>query len=133
MLCHERCFWKRSGICILILKPTSSTFTSGACVGRLTASRHIRCSILYAASGCAVVLLAKTFRSTTFKLALISIGVFGAVVIALFGYVYWSTTTFVLSRSDSVIEAEQATLRNMYDTSGRDGLVRAIDQRKAAA
>jgi signal transduction histidine kinase len=59
--------------------------------------------------------------------------VFGAVVIALFGYVYWSTTTFVLSRSDSVIEAEQATLRNIYDVSGRDGVVRAIDQRKAAA
>jgi hypothetical protein len=36
------------------------------------------------------VLLAKTLRSTTFKLALISIGVFGAIVIALFGYVYWS-------------------------------------------
>jgi signal transduction histidine kinase len=79
------------------------------------------------------VLLAKTLRSTTFKLALISIGVFGAVVIALFGYVYWSTTTFVLSRSDSVIEAEQAMLRRTYDTSGRDGLVRAIDQRKMAA
>jgi signal transduction histidine kinase len=79
------------------------------------------------------VLLTKTLRSTTFKLALISIGVFGAVVIALFGYVYWSTTTFVLSRSDSVIEAEQATLRNIYDVSGRDGVVRAIDQRKAAA
>jgi hypothetical protein len=35
------------------------------------------------------VLLAETLRSTTFKLALISIGVFGAVVIVLFGYVYW--------------------------------------------
>ena len=79
------------------------------------------------------MLLAKTLRSTTFKLALISIGVFGAVVVALFGYVYWSTTTFVLSRSDSVIEAEQAMLRRTYDTSGRDGLIRAIDQRKAAA
>jgi signal transduction histidine kinase len=79
------------------------------------------------------VLLTKTLRSTTFKLALISIGVFGTVVIALFGYVYWSTTTFVLSRSDSVIEAEQAMLRNIYDTSGRDGVVRAIDQHKAAA
>jgi signal transduction histidine kinase len=79
------------------------------------------------------VLLAKTLRSTTFKLALISIGVFGAVVIALFGYVYWSTTTFVLSRSDSVIEAEQTMLRNIYDTNGRDGVVRAIDQHKAAA
>jgi signal transduction histidine kinase len=79
------------------------------------------------------VLLAKTLRSTTFKLALISIGVFGALVFALFGYVYWSTTTFVLSRSDSVIEAEQAMLRNIYDTSGRDDVVRAIDQHKAAA
>jgi hypothetical protein len=67
------------------------------------------------------VLLAKTLRSTTFKLALISIGVFGAVAIALFGYVYWSTKTFVLSRSDSVIEAEQAMLRNIYDTRGREG------------
>ena len=79
------------------------------------------------------MLLTKTLRSTTFKLALISIGVFGVVVIALFGYVYWSTTTFVLSRSDSVIEAEQAILRNIYDTSGRDGVVRAIEQHKAAA
>jgi signal transduction histidine kinase len=79
------------------------------------------------------VLLAKTLRSTTFKLALISIGVFGAVVIALFGYVYWSTTTFVLGRSDGVIEAEQTVLRNIYDSSGRDGVVRAIDQHRAAA
>ena len=79
------------------------------------------------------MLLTKTLRSTTFKLALISIGVFGAVVIALFGYVYWSTTTFVLSRSDSVIVAEQAMLRNIYDAGGRDGVVRAIDQHKAAA
>src|SRR6266704_2165645 len=94
-----------------------------------TASRPIRLSTPYVASDFASVLLAKTLRSTTFRLALISIGVFGAVVIALFGYVYWSTTTFVLSRSDSVIEAEQAILRNIYDTSGRDELVRAIDQR----
>jgi len=79
------------------------------------------------------VLLAKTLRSTTFKLALISIGVFGALVFALFGYVYWSTTTFVLSRSDSVIEVEQAMLRNVYDSSGRDEVVRAIDQHMAAA
>jgi len=58
---------------------------------------------------------------------------FGAVVIALFGYVYWSTTTFVLSRSDSVIEAEQAMLRHAYDVSGRDALIQAIDDREGAA
>ena len=79
------------------------------------------------------MLLAKTLRSTTFKLALISIGVFGAMVIVLFGYVYWSTTNFVLSRSDTAIEAERTTLRNIYDTNGRDALIQAIAQRSGTA
>jgi signal transduction histidine kinase len=64
---------------------------------------------------------------------MISIGVFGAVVIVLFGYVYWSTTNFVLSRSDSAIEAERATLRNIYDRNGREGLIRAIERRSSTA
>jgi signal transduction histidine kinase len=79
------------------------------------------------------VLLAKILGSTTFKLALISIGLFGAVVIALFGYVYWSTTSFVLSRSDSAIAAERAALREAYDGGGRAGLIQAIKQRDAVA
>ncbi|HEX8828817.1 MAG TPA: HAMP domain-containing protein, partial [Xanthobacteraceae bacterium] len=79
------------------------------------------------------MLLTKTFRSTTFRLALISIAVFGAMVIALFGYVYWSTTKFVLSRSDSAIEAERAMLRNVYDSGGRNALTLAIEQRDAVA
>jgi signal transduction histidine kinase len=79
------------------------------------------------------VLLTKTLRSTTFRLALISIAVFGAMVIALFGYVYWATTNFVLSRSDSAIDAERAMLRNVYDSGGRDALTVAIEQREAVA
>ena len=79
------------------------------------------------------MLLAKTLRSTTFRLALISIGVFGAIVIALFGYVYWSTASFVLSRSDSAIEVESATLRNVYQANGRESLIKTIEQRSAAA
>jgi signal transduction histidine kinase len=79
------------------------------------------------------VLLTKTLRSTTFRLALISIAVFGAMVIALFGYVYWSTTKFVLSRSDSAIEAERAMLRDVYDRGGRNALTDAIEQRDAVA
>jgi signal transduction histidine kinase len=85
------------------------------------------------ASDFASVLLVKTLRSTTFKLALISIGVFGLVVIVLFGYVYWSTTNFVLSRSDSAIEAERATLRNIYAMNGREGLIQAIERRGSTA
>src|SRR6516164_1263136 len=104
-----------------------------AFVEKSTASRLIHSSTPYVASDFASVLLAKTLRSTTFRLALISIGVFGAIVIALFGYVYWSTTSFVLSRSNSAIEAERATLRNIYDTSGREGLIQAIQRRSATA
>jgi signal transduction histidine kinase len=39
------------------------------------------------------VLLAKTVRSSTFRRALIWIAVFGAIVVALFGYVYWSAAS----------------------------------------
>jgi signal transduction histidine kinase len=41
------------------------------------------------------VLLVKTVRSSTFRRALIWIAVFGAVVVALFGYVYWSAASLV--------------------------------------
>jgi signal transduction histidine kinase len=61
-------------------------------------------------------------------LALISIGIFGAAVIALFSYVYWSTATYVRSRSDGVIAAEQAILQKAYDSAGRGGLTAAIAQ-----
>jgi signal transduction histidine kinase len=77
------------------------------------------------------VLLAKTLRSSTLKLALISIGIFGATVIALFGYVYWSTASYVRSRSDRAITAEHAILQKAYNGSGRSGLVGAIEQRIA--
>ena len=79
------------------------------------------------------MLLAKTFRSTTFKLALVWIGVFGAVVIALFAYVYWSTAQFVLDRVDRGLDAEWAILHDAYDHDGRDGLIWATEQRVAQA
>jgi signal transduction histidine kinase len=77
------------------------------------------------------VLLAKTLRSSTFRLALICIGLFGATVIGLISYVYWSTASYVRSRSDQAIRAEQAILRKAYDSGGRDGLIATIKQRIA--
>jgi hypothetical protein len=68
--------------------------------------------------GIASVLLAKTIRSSTFRRALIWIAIFGAVVLALFGYVYRSTTSYVLSRSDRTIEAEYAELHRAYEIAG---------------
>jgi signal transduction histidine kinase len=77
------------------------------------------------------VLLTKTLRSSTFKLALICIGIFGAVVLGLFGYVYWSTAAYVRGRSDGAIAAEQTILRKVYDRAGREGLIAAIKDRIA--
>jgi signal transduction histidine kinase len=77
------------------------------------------------------VLLAETLRSSTLKLALISIGIFGAVVVALFSYVYWSTASYVRSRADRAIAAEQAVLQRAYDRGGRGALVTAITRRIA--
>jgi signal transduction histidine kinase len=74
-------------------------------------------------------LLVKTLRSSTFKLALLCIGVFGAVVLALFAYVYWSTASYVLARSDRSIEAERENLHEVFASAGRDGLARAIEKR----
>jgi signal transduction histidine kinase len=77
------------------------------------------------------VLLAETLRSSTLKVALFAIGVFGCVMFALIGYVYWSTTSYVRSRSDRAIAAEQIILKQVYERSGRDGLVTTIAQRIA--
>ena len=82
-------------------------------------------------SGIAFVLLAKTLTSSTFKLALIAIGLFGLIVSAIFAYVYVSTTAYVRSRSDRTIMLEYSSLRGAYQRSGRDGLLSLIKQRIA--
>ena len=74
-------------------------------------------------------LLAKTFRSTTLKLALLWILLFGAVVAVLLSYVYSSTSSYVRKRSDQAIAIELASLQKAYDGAGRSGLIAMIAQR----
>ncbi len=74
------------------------------------------------------MLLAKTLRSSTFKRALIFIVVFGAMVFALFGYVYSSTASYVLGRFDRAIDTDRAMLNAAYESGGRDGLVSEINK-----
>src|SRR5262245_17783256 len=90
-------------------------------------STHL--SIQSVALGTASVRLVETLRSSTFKLALIAIGLFGAIVLTLFGYVYLSTTSYVIGRLDSAIAAEQLALHKAYDREGRGGLTATIRQR----
>jgi signal transduction histidine kinase len=82
-------------------------------------------------SGIVSVLLAKTLKSSTFKLALIAIGAFGVIVSVIFSYVYLSTCSYVRSRSDRAIMAEHSSLQAAYQRSGRDGLIALIKQRAA--
>jgi signal transduction histidine kinase len=77
------------------------------------------------------VLLAETLRSSTLKLALLAIGLFGTVMFALIGYLYWSTVSYVRSRSDLAIAAEQIALKESFERGGSDGLLAAIAQRIA--
>ncbi|HEY0910377.1 MAG TPA: ATP-binding protein [Bradyrhizobium sp.] len=74
------------------------------------------------------MLLAKTLRSSTFRLALIAIATFGLIVSAIFSYVYLSTSSYVRSRSDRAIATEYSSLRDVYEQSGRDGLIDRIRQ-----
>jgi signal transduction histidine kinase len=74
------------------------------------------------------VLLAKTLRSSTLRLALLAIAIFGAAVIGLFSYVYWSTTSFVRSRADGAIAAEQQSLLRAHQSDGQPGLIAKIEQ-----
>ena len=77
------------------------------------------------------MLLAKTLRSSTFKLALIAIGAFGVIVSAIFSYVYLSTSAYVRSQADRAIMSEHAGLQDAYEQSGRDGLMALVRQRVA--
>ena len=75
------------------------------------------------------MLLAETLRSSTLRLALISILVFGAAVIGLFGYVYFSAASYVRILSDRDIAAEVALLQKAYGQGGRNALAIAIGER----
>ena len=78
------------------------------------------------------MLLTKTLRSSTFKLALIAIGTFGVIMSAIFSYVYLSTSSYVRSRSDRAVMTDYMSLHGVYERSGRDGLIAGIQQRLAA-
>ncbi|MBV9559424.1 MAG: hypothetical protein JOY90_03030, partial [Bradyrhizobium sp.] len=77
------------------------------------------------------MLLAKTFASSTFKLALIAIGSFGVIVSAIFAYVYLATASYVRSRSDRAIITEYLGLRDAHQHVGRDELIDLIRKRMA--
>jgi signal transduction histidine kinase len=75
------------------------------------------------------VLLNKTLRSSTLRLAFIYVVVFSAAIFGLLGYVYWSTVGYLYEESDRSISAELGLLTKAYDFGGDDRLVQLINQR----
>ncbi len=74
------------------------------------------------------MLLSKTLRSSTFRLALISIAIFGLVLFSLLAYVYWTTTTFAIKRSDANLTEELQVLRATYADLAQTGARQTIER-----
>ena len=68
-------------------------------------------------------------RSSTFRLAVLYMVLFGASVAVLLTFIYWSTAGYMALQTDDTIEAEVTGLAERYGISGLDGLVRSIDER----
>jgi signal transduction histidine kinase len=60
--------------------------------------------------------------------ALACIALFGAMVLALFSYVYLATDHYVINRSDQAINADRMDLIQIYGDKGRSGLVHALEE-----
>ncbi|MGJ0508228.1 MAG: sensor histidine kinase [Methylocystis sp.] len=77
------------------------------------------------------MLLAKTLRSSTYKLALVAIGVFGVLVVALFAYVRWSTAGYVREITDRAIAMDLTALEQAQAEGGRPALIAGIERQSA--
>jgi signal transduction histidine kinase len=75
------------------------------------------------------VLLGKTLRSSTLRLAFVFIAVFGAAILGLFGFVYWATLSYVEVRQENDIARERDLLTAAFSGSGRAGMTEAIERR----
>lgn len=75
------------------------------------------------------MLLGKTLRSSTLRLAFIYIAIFGAAILGLFGFVYWATLSYVQARQERDIAREQGLLAADFARDGRAGVIDAIERR----
>jgi signal transduction histidine kinase len=68
-------------------------------------------------------------RSSTFRLALLYMALFGGSVLLLLAFIYWSTVAFMASQTDATIGAEIVGLSEQYREGGTRGLAEAIQKR----
>jgi hypothetical protein len=68
-------------------------------------------------------------QSSTFRLALIYMALFGASVLLLLGFIYWSTAAYLTQQTDQTIEAEIEDLAERYRMARLAGLTTLISER----
>ena len=67
------------------------------------------------------MLLVKTLRSSTFRLALVCIAVFGLILFGFLIYILDTSTKFGIEQSDAVLKGDLQILRETYDVAGEEG------------
>jgi signal transduction histidine kinase len=72
------------------------------------------------------VLLVKTLRSSTFRLALLCIGIFGLILFGFLIYILDISTTFGTEQSDALLNDDLQLLHQTYDELGQEGLAGRI-------
>ena len=74
------------------------------------------------------MLLVKTIHSSTFRLALLCIAIFGLILFAFLIYVLSTATKFGTEQADAVLSGNLQILRETYDELGQEGLSRKISR-----
>lgn len=88
-------------------------------------------STRFGAPATASGLRTRLLKSSTFRLTLVYLSVFGVSVLALLGFIYVSASSFMERQTIETIEAEIQGLREQFDRDRLAGLVRVIEQRSS--
>lgn len=72
---------------------------------------------------------ARHFRSTTFRLALLYMLIFGGSVAVLLGFLYWATVGVLSEQMDETIQADITGLAEQYERRGTPGIAAIIGER----
>jgi signal transduction histidine kinase len=74
------------------------------------------------------VLLVKTLRSSTFRLALLCIAIFGLILFAFLIYILDTSTNFGIAQSDAALNGDLQILGETYEELGQEGLTGKISR-----
>jgi hypothetical protein len=73
--------------------------------------------------------LPKLLRTSVFQLTLVYMALFGVSVIALFGFIYWSTLGYLERQTNATIQVEIDGLLEQYERRNLQGLADVIAER----